>query len=856
MFRPLTLCQLFSSFFFVLATPAFAQYSVTKHRQPTGNEIPVNSPGSYAKPGATYVLVKDITSAQSTIFLGKDVTLDLNGYTIKYADGNYQHIANSGFEEGDKGWDISKAPGAKVVNTKDVHVFIGKKILSLKAGDEVTSSYVNLPLANRSYFAMCGITGRYYHDMKVYPTDEMKVSVYVEDEQGNEVKCVTKYGDTTEVSCPVENKSPRLGGGFVYAHLNHLRAGKYRMRIKANTDCLVDEIDIRPAMDVGISIIEKTTPLAHYDHLIRESYPPIIPAFFDYTKDVSNGKPLASLPVAEGTGTITIKNGVIKTGSAGILSWGIQSSATNVKIILTNVKIETHGISSGAADVSWADISNCRFDADMPFLIQRHVNLCTVILRGDKASEIAHNEFYGGEGCLSIKGKYSLVHDNLFVNNQTVTNHYSIMGTGDSSKIYNNRFEPKQGSGIYVTRYTEVFNNIFKIETSPPTCEYGREEYSTAAIRLGDYHALPGSPKASVGNRIHDNKIFITAKNYPEPKEFIPMAWGVYYSAGGGENYVYRNEIVVNKVDTASKVLTAAFYICGGEGFGGQFYDNRITTNVPAAWIASFYGGASNSKIYHNTIIPLNHARIKTFRMGSLGCEECVAKNIRFMSNDLSGEKFDLQVTDQNHSYTVYWTLQLKVTNEKGMAVKDAEVIIRDKKDSVVLQTKTGIDGSIQIELPEFAAEGKEKNFSSPYTIVASGTEKKVVLDRNTAITVVIPAKISKQTGSSFYSMKDYYAVKKFDSHVHVNTDQAAFIRQAAQDNFRLLTINWDDINDPPPMEVQQDFALKQLKAFPGRIAYATTFSIRNFNNAEWYEQTIAYLKNFFLHGAIAVKNI
>ena len=846
--------KLYCLLFYVSATPCFAQYRPAIHKKISGNEVPVTAAGNYANPGTTYVLANDITSGTSSIFLGKNVVLDLNGYTIKYADANYQHIANSGFEEGSKGWDFSKAPGAKVLNTADVHVFLGKKLLSLKAGDVITSSNIYLPVADRSYFAMCGITGRYYHDMKKYPDDEMKVSVYVEDEQGHEVNCVTNYGDTTLVSCPVEKKSPRLGGGFVYAHLNKLPAGKYRVRIKADTDCLVDEIDIRPAMDVGISIIENTTPLAHYDHLIRESYPPIIPAFFDYTGDIATGKPLPGLPHVEGEGSITIKNGVIETGAVGILSWGIQSSAANVKIILQNVKIKTSGISSGAADISWAGISNCSFDVNIPFLIQRHVNLCSVILRGERASEIEHNTFYGGQGCLSVKGKYSLVHDNLFVNNQTVTNHYSIMGTGDSSRIYNNRFEPKQGSGIYVSRYTEVFNNIFKIKTSAPTCEYGREEYSTAAVRLGDYHALPGSPRASVGNRIHDNQIFITAKNYPEPKEFIPMAWGIYYSASGGENYVYGNKIVVNKTDTSSKVLTAAFYICGGEGFGGEFYNNRITTNVPAAWVASFYGGASNSKIHNNTIIPLNHAKFKKFRMGSSGCDECVARNIQFRSNDYSGEKFDMQVTDQNHSYTVYWTLRCKVSDKKGRAVKNAEVIVQDKNDSVVLKTRTDVHGKMQTELPEYSVNGKEINYSSPYIVTTGAIEKKVELDRNTAITFVVSPKINHQPVSEFYNMKDYYTVKKFDAHVHVDTDQIAFIQQAAQDNFRLLTINWDDVNDPPPMEVQQNFALKLLKAFPERIAYATTFSIRNFNNDDWYEQTIAYLKNSFIRGAIAVK--
>lgn len=133
----------------------------------------------------------------------------MNGYTIKYADGNYQHIFNSGFEQGLKGWDVSKAPGAKVVNTKDVHVFIGKKILSLKAGDQVTSSYVNLSLSNRSYFAMCGVTGSDYKDMKGDDiNNQMKVSVYVEDEHGRDTRCLTKYGDTTLVSCPVEKISP------------------------------------------------------------------------------------------------------------------------------------------------------------------------------------------------------------------------------------------------------------------------------------------------------------------------------------------------------------------------------------------------------------------------------------------------------------------------------------------------------------------------------------------------------------------------------------------------------------------------------------------------------------------------
>ena len=90
------------------------QYVPVQHKGLPDGVIPVEGPGSYDQPGATYMLTGDMTSGRSTIFLGKDVTLDLNGYTLTYADGEYEHIPNFGFEEGLKGWDVSNAPGAKI----------------------------------------------------------------------------------------------------------------------------------------------------------------------------------------------------------------------------------------------------------------------------------------------------------------------------------------------------------------------------------------------------------------------------------------------------------------------------------------------------------------------------------------------------------------------------------------------------------------------------------------------------------------------------------------------------------------------------------------------------------------------
>jgi len=711
------------TFFCLFSYPVIAQYSQSVHRAPAPGEIAVSEPGSYDKPGATYILVNDISSPKSTLFLGKDITLDLNGYTLTYADGDYEHVANYSFEEGLEGWDISNAPGARIEDTK-VHVFVGDKILRLSAGEEIVSQYINLPVPYRSYFAMCGVTKR-----------EMRVSVYVEDAGGNQVNCTTGYSDSILVSCPMENRSPRLGGGFIYAHISGTDSGRYRIRVKAETDCLIDHIDIRPAMDVGIGIVERTHPMGHNDHLFERTHS----AFFDYTEDVSLGKPLPGIPVVEGKGSVTIKNGIIKNGTTGVLSWGIQSTAGDVTIVLDNVKIVTSGINTSAVDVPQATITDCYFDVRSPFIINRHVaEFYAVDLIGERASEVSYSEFFGGQGCLAFKGDFSKVHHNFFANRQSVTNHYSIMAMGDSSRIFENRILPETGSGIeiYVHRGIEIFNNEIHTMAAPPTCEYGHEDYSTTAIRIADYGAKPGSERGCYGNKIYNNRFYITGRDYPEYPDYIPMAWAVFYSASAGDNYIYGNHIVVNDQSPGSKNETSAFYI-GGSAIGGHFFNNHITTNVPAVWVASRYGAASDTKIYNNTIVKSATAdgNFKPIRMGWDGYHRCVARNIQFRSNVIEGAGFGIDATAQDHSYAVYWTLEVHVTDRNGKSVAGKEIRILDKSGREVFRQLTAKDGTVICELPEYSLVSGEKSFSSPYTVIAGKKKEKVEFTRNSVVT-------------------------------------------------------------------------------------------------------------------------
>jgi hypothetical protein len=697
-----------------LTAHLFLPVKTSSNNLPKG-VIPVSAPGSYDQAGAVYMLTNDIVSENSAIFLGKDITLDLNGYTITYAGGNYEHVPNSGFEEGLKGWDISQAPGAKVVNTAEVHSFIGEKILSLQPGDIIRSQYIHLPVANRSWFAMCGLTGRYYHDMKGDLNNDMKISIYVEDENGKEVECINQYGDTTMMGTPVINRSTRLGGGFIFAHMKNLPAGRYRIKVKAETDCLVDEIDIRPAMDVGIGIVEKTHPFSHYNHL----HEGVHGAFYDYTADFTTGRPIPQIPKVEGKGTVTIKNGTIRSGTRGIMSWGIQSTANDVRVILDNVIIKTEGINATAVDVPHATITNCKFYVNNPFIINRHgSSFYAVDLRGTQASEVSYSEFYGGQGNLVVKGINSIVHHNYFVNEQYVTNHYSIMAMGDGTMIFENKFEPIIGSGLEIFRHKniEIFNNEFHITASPPSCEY-HEHYSTNAIRIADYGSEWGSPRGSYGNRIYNNRFFITGKKYKEYPNYIPAANAVFFSTSAGDNYIFGNEIVLNQQDPDTDAQAYAFYI--GNARGGKIYNNRIVSNVTPIWVGSAYGTASETELTGNTIIKAeNAADFIPVRMGSQKAEK-----IKFRSNEFTGMDFNIDVSGTNHSYTVSWTLNINTRNP------GTELRIIDSNGKEVVK-KACDSGRLILELPEYSVNGDTKISYSPYTIL-EGKRKKQSVELN-----------------------------------------------------------------------------------------------------------------------------
>ena len=108
-------------------------------------------------------------------------------------------------------------------------------------------------------------------------------------------------------------------------------------------------------------------------------------------------------------------------------------------------------------------------------------------------------------------------------------------------------------------------------------------------------------------------------------------------------------------------------------------------------------------------------------------------------------------------------------------------------------------------------------------------------------------------SGLRFYSAGDFGSVKKFDSHIHVNTLDTPFIKQAEKDNFQFLNI----VDDRPfgiTMADQQEIAFKQNTNYRERMVFAATFPVKEWDNEDWQQKTLDHLKNCISKGAVAVK--
>jgi len=99
----------------------------------------------------------------------------------------------------------------------------------------------------------------------------------------------------------------------------------------------------------------------------------------------------------------------------------------------------------------------------------------------------------------------------------------------------------------------------------------------------------------------------------------------------------------------------------------------------------------------------------------------------------------------------------------------------------------------------------------------------------------------------------EFETFPKIDAHVHLETADDSFVQLIQDNNLMLLTLITRSVSQPE-IEVEYNYASQLLNGHPESIAFATTFTMDGFGEADWEENTIAWLSKSFDEGAIAVK--
>jgi len=118
---------------------------------------------------------------------------------------------------------------------------------------------------------------------------------------------------------------------------------------------------------------------------------------------------------------------------------------------------------------------------------------------------------------------------------------------------------------------------------------------------------------------------------------------------------------------------------------------------------------------------------------------------------------------------------------------------------------------------------------------------------------VLAGSRTQAATASDHYTMSDFGKVLKIDAHVHVHGRADHFMAQARDDNFRVLTIDVD-YPDYPPLATQLADAESLRQRYPGQVAFATTFSVADFQSPTWSEKQLRDIRAAVAAGAVGVK--
>jgi predicted TIM-barrel fold metal-dependent hydrolase len=104
-----------------------------------------------------------------------------------------------------------------------------------------------------------------------------------------------------------------------------------------------------------------------------------------------------------------------------------------------------------------------------------------------------------------------------------------------------------------------------------------------------------------------------------------------------------------------------------------------------------------------------------------------------------------------------------------------------------------------------------------------------------------------------YYSAADFGRVEKVDAHMHVYGPANLLVRQAIRDHVHFLTINVDSPDHGSiPRQLHDAGSLR--RRYPGRVAFAGTFSAAGFTKPGWSREALREIDEALAQGAVGVK--
>ncbi len=687
------------------------------------NCVEINSCGEYiysrSSPQTYLLLTQNVSSPMSCFFLGGNVTLDLNGFTVKFADGDYQSLSNGEFEDwswnGAKwipdNWDTSLAPGLQKKETSTDMPLVNGSLIWVPAGETLISDWIYLPIADRTYRAMVASVES--------SSSTGYVNLYVEN-QNNEIVCQVRFP-------PMQFRA----GTVPYCNFNGQPAGYYRLKISPEDDHYFDNANIIPAHDIGVAALRVYyTSYCDWESWVDATSGCIAPDYY------------GEVPVVV-SAYINIQNGNIESVSPNYMGAVVRATSmlySDSALNIYNVNMKTSGIisylikSGIPGEISYSTFSNYQ-----AYALNRHnSDEMPVNLAG--GTDFHHNYVYGGQGQITPRGPNVLIHDNILRNRQTVTNRYTIMST-DYTSIYNNIFDPVQGSGInlYSTNDAEIYGNTFYLSTTPCDPEYVNSDFSTSGIRINDY----GGSENTYNNQVYDNTFYITGEDvvlYPNCK---PITAGIFYSASGANNHVYNNSFYVEKTYHNDVDPVVAFYI--GSTVSTEvtynnppdnplFVNNNIEANDYGIWLGTYYGGAldiwfenttfvGNANTYYTPTLPGSAIR--------LGAGSSDVRNLRLINSKFSGvfdpDTYLFTSSSSSGLYSLFKknSLHIYVSDSNGNPISGATVLADGVDD---YSGTTDPDGYVELLVTQYEESGDmrssgvhNRNYLAPYDVYVNG---------------------------------------------------------------------------------------------------------------------------------------